>query len=665
MNKKIHSLIEQKIWIYLIPLFIFALISLVTRQFYLAAAQAFLILVFLIYHFILHKKKEKIFLSLMESLRKDTDLAKNFSLLNFPLPMIIFTLENDGIVWGNRGFYDINKKVSKRIDARVQDFIPGFTAGWIREGEKSSPGLFEVSGRKYRAYGNKIVKSAEEGEEDRLMAICYFVDRTDFEELSAEYQNSRPCVGHLIIDNYEELTKGLADRKKNEIRDRIEDMLMPWVESMQGMLRRFEKDKYVVLFEKRHLERLKASDFSILDDVHEVEGRIGMHATISIGIGYDGGNFSEDLRLTGMASEMALSRGGDQAVLRDKNKFEFFGGKGSEVETRTNIRSRVMAQALGELIGQAENVYVMGHKQPDMDAVGAAVAVCALARKLGKEHKIVLNRSKTASELLIAKLDEQAEYKGIILSPEDALSKLNENTLLVVVDTNRPEQTIEPELIEACNIVAVVDHHRRAETFIQKAALSFVEPIASSTCELLSEILQEHLETGDLYKFEAEAMLSGMIMDTKGFTLRTGERTFEAAAFLLRSGANILEVKKLLQNDIEGTVSRYEILQSARLYRGNVAIAATKTPHERVIVAQAADELLNVLGIETSFVVCPDENGDIMISGRSIGEIDVQRILETLGGGGNREAAAARLKDIKMDDVLGKLMDAIDEYLED
>lgn len=664
MNKKIQNLIEQKIWVYLVPLFIFAIISLLTKQFYVAAVQAFLILVFLIYHFILHKKKEKDFLSIMESLRKDTDLAKNFSLLNFPLPMVILALENDALVWGNRSFYEINKRVSKRVDARVQDFIPGFTAGWLRENENQSDALFEVDGRKFKAYGNKIARDKDD-EDDRLLAICYFVDRTDFEDLNLEYNKSRPCVGYVTIDNYEELTKGLVDRRKNEIRDQIEELLIQWIESTQGILRRFEKDKYVFLFEKRYLERLKTADFPILDTVHKVEGRIGMHATISIGIGYGAENLSENLKLTSMASEMALSRGGDQAVLRDKNKFEFFGGKSSEIKTRSNIRSRVMAQALSELISQAEKVYVMGHKQPDMDAVGAAVAVCALARKLGKTAKIILNRNRTASELLIARLEEQEEYRGVLKSPEDALSRVNENTLLVVVDTNRPEQTIEPRIIDACNIVAVIDHHRRAETFIQKAALSFVEPIASSTCELMSEILEEQLETGDLYKFEAEAMLSGMIMDTKGFTLRTGERTFEAAAFLLRSGADILVVKRLLQNDIESTVSRYEILQSARLYRGNVAIAATETPHDRVIIAQAADELLNVLGIETSFVVCPGEDGDIMISGRSIGEIDVQHILETLGGGGNREAAAARIKGEEITKAVERLMDAIDDYLED
>ncbi len=664
MNKKIQNLIEQKVWVYIIPLFIFALISLITKQFYVAAIQAFLILVFIIYHFILHKKKEKDFFEIMESLRHDTDLAKNFSLLNFPLPMIIIALENDALVWGNKSFYDIDSKVSKRIDARVQDFIPGFTAGWLREDENQSDALFEANGRKFKAYGNKIARSHDD-EDERLMAICYFVDKTEYEDLNLEYNKSRPCVGYVTIDNYEELTKGLADRRKNEIRDQIEELLMQWVDSMQGILRRFEKDKYVFIFEKRYLERLKTADFPILDAVHKVEGRIGMHATISIGIGYSAENLFENHKLTVMASEMALSRGGDQAVLRDKNKFEFFGGKGSEVKTRSNIRSRVMAQALGELINQAEKVYVMGHKQPDMDAVGAGVAVCALARKMGKKARIILNRNRTASELLIARLEEQEEYRGVLKSPEDALSKVSENTLLVVVDTNRPEQTIEPKIIDACNIVAVIDHHRRAETFIQKAALSFVEPIASSTCELMSEILQEQLETGDLYEYEAEAMLSGMIMDTKGFTLRTGERTFEAAAFLLRSGADILEVKRLLQNDIESTVSRYEILQSARLYRGNVAIAATETPHDRVIIAQAADELLNVLGIETSFVVCPGEDGDVMISGRSLGEIDVQHILETLGGGGNREAAAARIKNEDIKKTVERLMDAIDEYLND
>lgn len=662
MNKKVKSLIEQKIWVYIIPLFIFALISLGTKQFYIAAVQAFLILAFIIYHYVLHRKKEKLFLEIMDSLREDTDLAKNFSLLNFPLPMAIIALDNDSLVWANKSFYEINSKVSKRIDTRVQDFIPSFTADWLKDDENQADTLFVSNGRKYKTYGNKIAQSRDE-EDGRNMAICYFVDKTEFEELSLEYQNSRPCVGFVTIDNYEELTKGLADRRKNEIRDQIEELLVQWTESMRGIIRRLEKDKYVFIFEKRHLEALTTADFPILETVHNVEGRIGMHATISIGIGYDAENLLENHKLTGMALEMALSRGGDQAVLRDKKKFEFYGGKGSEVKTRSNIRSRVMAQALGELINQADKVYVMGHKQPDMDAVGAAVAVCALARKLDKKAWIILNRNKTAAELSIARLEEQEEYRGIIKSPEEALSRVSENTLLVVVDTNRPEQTIEPNIINACNIVAVIDHHRRAETFIQKAALSFVETIASSSCELMSEILQEHLETGDLREYEAEAMLAGMITDTKGFTLRTGERTFEAAAFLLRSGADILEVKRLLQNDIESTVSRYEILQRTRLYKGNVAIAVTETPHNRVIIAQAADELLNVLGIETSFVVCADGDGDVLISGRSIGDIDVQHILETLGGGGNREAAAARIKDEELNKVVQSLMDAIDEYL--
>lgn len=323
-----------------------------------------------------------------------------------------------------------------------------------------------------------------------------------------------------------------------------------------------------------------------------------------------------------------------------------------------------MANALAELIADSSRVFVMGHKFADLDAVGSSVAVCCIARKKGKLCRIVIDPVKNSAQLLIDRLKNEPEYKNAFITAQEAMLQADGRSLLVVVDTNRPEQVEDKNLLDACNRVAVIDHHRRAATYIQNADLMFHEPYASSVCELMSEVLQEVVDTEDILRCEAEAMLSGIVLDTKNFTIRTGERTFDAAAFLRRAGADTTEVKKLLQNDMEHTVARYKILQSAQLYRGNIAVAVPQTPQDRVVVAQAADELLNISGVEVSFVVCPTEDGGANISARSIGDMNAQMIMEKLGGGGNRSAAAAQLHDTSLRDAVNSLFTAIDEYLD-
>jgi c-di-AMP phosphodiesterase-like protein len=307
----------------------------------------------------------------------------------------------------------------------------------------------------------------------------------------------------------------------------------------------------------------------------------------------------------------------------------------------------------------------MGHRYADLDTIGAAVGICCIARKLGKAAKIVIDLENNACSAILNKLAMEQEYENAFISSQDAILTANSSSLLVVVDTNRPEQVEDQNLLLACNRVAVIDHHRRAASYIQNAALTFHEPYASSVCELITELLQELVDQADILRCEAEAILAGIVMDTKNFTIRTGERTFDAAAFLRRAGADTAQVKKLMQNDLEHTVARYRILQKAKLYRGSIAVAAPETPQDRVIVAQAADELLNISGVEASIVVCPTEDGGVIISARSIGDINVQVLLEKLGGGGNRSAAGAQLKDISLRDAVNQLFAAIDSYLDE
>ena len=359
---------------------------------------------------------------------------------------------------------------------------------------------------------------------------------------------------------------------------------------------------------------------------------------------------------------MALSRGGDQAVVKNKFNFEFFGGRGAEVETRTKVKSRVMANSLSRLVQDASQVFIMGHRYADLDAVGAAVGVRCIARRFHCPAKIVLDMDKNAVGPLFTMLHGEEEYKTAFISAQEALLEADSRTLLVVVDTNRPEQVEDESLLTACsNRLAVIDHHRRAATYIKNATLTLYEPNASSTCELVTELIQELCEPTDILPFEADAVLSGIVLDTKNFTIRTGDRTFDAAAFLRRSGADTTRVKKLFQNGMEETLERYDIMKQARIYKGIAVVAAQETQN-RIVAAQAADELLNISGVNASAVLYPTGDGGVAVSARSIGNVNVQVLLETLGGGGNRSAAGAQIPNCSLRDAVNRLFAAIDEY---
>ena len=515
----------------------------------------------------------------IESVTYDADTAKNNTLLNFPLPMAVFSLNDSRVIWANQIFFNMCGVSGSRFEARLDELVPTFSGKWLLEGKTQYPGLLAMGGRKYQIHGN-IIRPAEESAEPGhgYMGIAYWVDVTEYDDIRIKYEETRPVIATIVIDNYDELVKNHPDRIKNDLRDAVEDSISQWCDGKDGFLRRYDRDRYVFIFEERWLAAMKAEKFALLEQVHSVVSPSGIHATISIGVGHDGSGFEEDFQFSSLAAEMALSRGGDQAVVKNRFNFEFFGGRGSEVETRTKVKSRVMANALAELIADSSRVFVMGHKFADLDAVGSSVAVCCIARKKGKLCRIVIDPVKNSSQLLIDRMKNEPEYKNAFITPQ-------------------------------------------------------------------------------------EAMLSGIVLDTKNFTIRTGERTFDAAAFLRRAGADTTEVKKLLQNDMEHTVARYKILQSAQLYRGNIAVAVPQTPQDRVVVAQAADELLNISGVEVSFVVCPTEDG-ANISARSIGDMNAQMIMEKLGGGGNRSAAAAQLHDTTLRDAVNSLFAAIDEYLD-
>ena len=660
MNKKISNLFQPSLRLYFVIMILFAAASYFFDE-RLAMAEAVIVALLGIITLIGARKRQKKLQSFIESVTYNAESATNNTLLNFPLPMAVFRLGDSGIVWGNQYFWEICGHSKPTLEGNLAELVPSFSGKWLMEGKNQMPDLLEIAGRKYRVHGN-MVHAGNKAESHDFLGITYWVDVTDYDNIRLEYQDSRPAEMIIIVDNYDELIKPLSDRQRIELRGRLDAVIEKWCEGRGGILRRFDRDRYMFIFEKRYLEEIIRGKFSLVDEIHSVTSQSGLHATVSIGIGMDGSSFEENYSYASLAAEMALSRGGDQAVIKNKFNFEFFGGRAAEVETRTKVKSRVMANSLARLIEDASHVLVMGHRFADLDTVGAAAGICCISRKLGKDCHIVLGDGPNASGALLEQLRAMPEYANAFRTPQEAILQADRDTLLVVVDTHRPEQVEDRPLLESCNRLAVIDHHRRAATYIRNATMTLYEPYASSACELVTEIMEELLEPQDVLQGEADAVLSGIVLDTKSFTLRTGERTFDAAAFLRRSGADTTRVKMLLQNGMEETLQRYEIMRTARLYQG-VAVAATPETQSRIVAAQAADELLNIHGVTASVVLYPTAAGGVDVSARSIDDVNVQVLLEALGGGGNKSAAGAQMPDISLRDAVNKLFAAIDNYV--
>lgn len=662
MNNNLKRLLEPGTRLYLLFLVIFAG-SACFFSLELAAAEGSIIVLLIIYSIIINHRRRREFMEYIESVTYDVETAKNDTLMNFPLPMVAFKLENMALVWGNRFFFDIFGKRGARFDARLSDLVPQFKSKWLTEGKNQYSELVEVKDRRYRVYGN-IVRGESENSRD-YMGITYWLDVTEYDRTKVEYEDSRPIVAIIIFDNLDEISKNQPERVKNELQNMASDRIERWCAGMGGILCRYDRDRYMFIFEQRYYAQLVEDKFSLLDSIHEVVSPAGIHASVSIGMGHDGASFEENYNFASLSTEMALSRGGDQVVIKNRFNFEFFGGRGEEIETRTKVKSRVMANAISELIKASGQVLIMGHKYADMDTIGGAAGICCIARKLGCKAHIVIDENNNGATTLIEKLRTSEDYKEAFISAQEAILHADRGTLLVVVDTNRPEQVEDQSLLLACNRVAVIDHHRRAASYIQNAALTFLEPYASSVSELVCELLQELVEQSDILRVEADALLAGLVMDTKNFTMRTGERTFDAAAFLRRVGADTISVKMVLQNDMDDTVARYKILQQVKRYRDSIAIAVIEEPQDRIVAAQAADEMLNIIGIQASLVIYPTADGGVIVSARSIGEINVQVLLEELGGGGNKSAAGLQMESISLRDAVNLLFVAIDKYFED
>ena len=656
MKKPISRLLyPNTIW-YIAAMLLFVAAAAAFRQYYLAAgAFAVTLIVFIVSRVRFASRKRQ----LMSYVQTATDSVGISVHAGSAFPMAVIRLPENEIIWGNPSFFSITGLSDTACYQTLDAVIPGFSTSWLREGRSELPGDQMIGGRRYRIYGN-YVRSEDDATTVQL-ATVYFADMTEMFNIRDEFLRTRPVVSIILIDNYDELTGNLSDSAVSTLDAQINDVVTTWVSGLEALCRKIERNRYLLIFENKSLAHLQEARFSILEDVRRVTTSGGMSATISLGLGKDGASFEENYRFASLAIEMALSRGGDQAVIKDRYNFTFYGGRTKETERHTRVKSRVMAGSLSELIGQSSTVYIMGHRMADLDALGSAVGLLCLCRVRGRPAKIVIDLQKNACQSLIAELNAAQGYENLFISGQDALIEADNRSLLIVVDTNRPEQVECKPLLESISRVAVIDHHRRAADYIEQPVLNLHEPYASSASELVTELLQYAVNQRDLRPLEAQALLAGIVLDTKNFSVRTGSRTFESAAYLRKAGADPVEVKKLFQTDLDDTLTRYRVVQAARLYRGELAVACLDETITRTIAAQAADELINIAGITASFVLFPD--GDqVIISARSIGACNVQVILEKLGGGGNGATAGAQIKGKPVREVLQELVASIDAF---
>ncbi len=476
----------------------------------------------------------------------------------------------------------------------------------------------------------------------------------------------KTTVGLLVIDNYDEVLDSLEEFRHPLILAIVDRKIKKMARDLGGVVKNFEKDKYILILSQESLEELKESKFDILDSIREIDMGNTIPVTLSIGIGKNGENLDENMEFARVSLDLALSRGGDQVIIKDGENYQFFGGHTKEGNRNSRVRARVKAYALTELIEDSSNVIIMGHRYTDLDCMGAGIGVYSIVSALDKNCKIVLNDVTSSVSYLYDRVIKDEKYKDVFISSEEALKLVNRKTLLIIVDVYKQGLCECPELVDRVKKIVIFDHHRKGTDYIENAVLTYHEPYASSTCELITEMLMYINKNIPIKQVEADSILAGIIIDTKNFAFKTGIKTFEAAAFLKKKGADTIRVKKLFKNSIDCYNARANVVSNMKLYRENMAISILEDEIDNplLVVAQACDELLNIDNINASFVLCKINN-NISISARSFGEINVQIIMEKLGGGGHQSISATQIKDVTIEEAVNMLKGAIDEYFKE
>ncbi len=594
-------------------------------------------------------------------------------LADFKVPYALLDM-NGKILWVNKQFSKITG-VGEGYQKTIFSIFPMISKESLQKSEKEASFLIKWEDKMFRGEANHIYFNIHNQEnnlvelkdEEQNLISFYLFDETELNQYIKAYHEEKLVASLVYIDNYDEALDSIEDVKRSLLAALIDRKVNEYFAKVDALVRKTEKDKYFVVFKYKYLNILEKDKFSLIEDVKNVKVGNEMAVTLSIGVGIQGDNYNKNYEYARMSIDLALGRGGDQVVVRKDEEIFYYGGKSQTVEKNTRVKARIKAHALRETLQSRENVIIMGHNISDVDSFGAAIGIYCAAKVLNKKAQIVLNEVTSSLRPLKECFSPEKGYpEDLFINSERAMEIINRNTLVMVVDTNRPNYTECPQLLERGNAVVVFDHHRQGNEVIQNPILSYIEPYASSTCEMIAEVLQYFQEKIKLEASEADCIYAGILIDTNNFMTKTGVRTFEAAAYLRRCGAEVTRVRKLLRNDMNSYKARAEVVRHAEVYKGAFAISVCpgKMESPTIVGAQAADELLNIIGIKASFVLT-EYQGKIFISSRSIDEINVQLIMERLGGGGHLNVAGAQLSNCTLPEAKRSLQATIDKMLEE
>lgn len=656
-NKYNYFITENKIYMVSIAALIFILF--LYGHIYIGGIAIALYGLLVLYNVKNTKQKKDEWKKFIEDFSSKLDLATRNTLVRLPFPLII--VGNKGnILWYNQNLSSILDG-SDILASNINDVLKDFNLKLAMDGKKNVFKYVKLNEKYFNIYTNLIDLGDYKNLNDKIM-LLYFYDVTDVFNLINSVEANKEAVMLIEVDNLDEVIKSTEEDKKPLLIAEIERTINSYAQSLNAMVKKYSSNKYVLTLQNKYVEKEMEKRFEILDSMREISMGNKLTVTLSVGIGRSGGNPFNNESYAVSAKELALGRGGDQAIVKSGEKLDFYGGKTREIEKRTKVRSRVIAHALVDLINESSKVYIHGHINPDIDCLGAAVGIYSTIKALDKECYIVLDGINNSIKGMMDKLKNEADYDSAFIDSKKCMETKDDNSLLIVADVHNKGYVQNLELVESFQKLVIIDHHRKSTDYLEGALLSYIEPYASSTCELVTEMIQYMIERPKLKPVEAEALLAGICVDTKNFYFKTGVRTFEAASFLRKLGADTIDVKKLFSDDLNTYLKRADIIKSA-VVKNDIAIAVCPPEIEdTVLAAQAADELLNITGIQASFVFVTIGE-DIYISGRSLGDINVQIILEKLGGGGHMTMAGAKISDKKLEEAVELLKQAIDKYL--
>lgn len=619
-----------------------------------------LFILIIIYSYWTNSKRNAELSRQIQNLTMTMDGTAKKSLINSPFPLII--IETTGnIIWKSSKFvYEFaNIDINNYLIDILEEIKEDIKAQQDKK-QKTIVKKVQIGNKVYSVLG-EYIRSKNEASEN--ITILYFIDITQSIKEKKKYEDSKTCIGILTVDNYEEIIQRIDVENRPQVIAEIEKVIYEWASSTGGIVIKNDRNTFIYVFEYKYLKEIKENKFGILDQIKEINVEAGIQLTLSIAISTDGETNYEKYKTALESMDIVLGRGGDQAVIKEEGKYVFFGGRTEEIEKRTKVKARTVAHALENLIKESENVLIMGHSNGDIDSMGSSLGVYRLAKTLEKEVNIVNNTYGMTLSKFIEELEKDDEYKNAIISKNEALNKATNKTLLIITDTHKQNYVEVPELLDKVGEIVIIDHHRRSTDYIENATLTFQEVYASSASELVTEILQYTDVKIKLKPIEVEGLYGGIMVDTKNFTFKTGVRTFEAAAYLRKCGVDIIKVKKWFQSDLNSYNEIANIVRNAEMYENSIAIAIydKEDKDANLICAKAADELLTISDITASFVL--GNVGDrICISGRSIGDVNVQLILEKLGGGGHITLAGAQVEGMTLEEVKQELINRINEY---